>query len=1356
MMASATQTAVPNNSTSGRQVDWITAAICLASLLGIGIIVVTWLCVLYVRRAQRMEMMEKDLMVAATNADNTPRTPLDTEAPIKKALDLLHNLRNPPPGKSGPPRKLKSDEIDYLIKVLTSTTSHDMYAPDIEQLMKSNGANNSIDDETRAWVLGTVMPYTNASVAHPAGLAYMGQPSQHNMNHTSQTPPTAQTFFSIWQLENTKQALPPLPPLPSQYDFAPLPTPQPSQQQQQRDVPIESTLAKHLEVALANTVTSDSTPSTTDRPSPGGTQSRRTLEASRTSNSNSLVPPSAGDLSLSANHSLSGSISVATNDSSVGHPGTFPYPRRSSLPYNRRPPLHPHHNKARTISAVNMFEEIDENEVSGGEHAGGDSLSGMRAGAKGAVSMAGVAPGYPQSQQHLYPKVGQQLGGTDKNASLNSSTTTASKDNTPSSRESRDNNHISLFDIKNTPSKSESPLEHAEKAMLAATASPMVAQTSVSSQSNTSSRRYSEQHENVQRTMGLLTLYNVTRELDKHKDTARINDYLDLWYRSWNCDMFQLAEMTQGHPLYFSGLYAVENSGILAHFKIELSRFKPWLLMLESGYNQHPYHNCIHAADVLHSLNYLILEDENLRQHFSHVELFAAMIAAIGHDIDHPGLNNNFLVKSRHPRALLYSDTSVNEYHHSAQIFLLSYDSPFNIFADLCTEEYEELRKIIIKMVLATDMAKHFEYLNKFKTKMTTANIQQRMDVAENRMMVLEIGIKCADLNNPTKTKDLSRRWSEAVMEEFYLQGDKERELGLPISQFMDRHNQNVAKCQIGFIDIFVLPLYDVWAAFNNYNEKSSKFQREIGRNRQHWTGMNGSHQQIRRDSTPSAHSATSANNTDHSQSLKQVNASTELAVTSIPGGAENGSGAVRAGSRRVSISVPNPARIAEGNEESLNQNRDPGTKDMSIFVQNTLPAGDGGNQEPRILDNLCDLSFSSSSQLGIGGLGARPKPPLSPGPITQVTSGYFDSSRSNSVGQDGMGMISSVTKSDESWFAPELISMKSNSVTSSATSGTDSARSSGRKLSVLLMKGIVHVNKNSETGEPERKPNRRQASDGIPTQDVALDGGKDNIKSSPTSPATSPPPVRTQQKSIASHITFATCFTPSAVEHRSQSLRSEISVELETFLLRYQQIVSGLSTELQNLTLRELANTYGWNVEAFQKETSVFVGLNAHGVREGDVSVMGKRKRALRGEGGLGTDTPRKKKMMGTMAMDTAEEPKSVTRTLRPRNPPNVSAAPTPSRSKTSEDAAEEHPVSSDLERIIIPPSTSASAPSSDDVLTFIVAKEKRKRVVVELDTANTSTADLDKLDENFRSAVFRKMKEHVDRLNAFLSGAA
>lgn len=49
-------------------------------------------------------------------------------------------------------------------------------------------------------------------------------------------------------------------------------------------------------------------------------------------------------------------------------------------------------------------------------------------------------------------------------------------------------------------------------------------------------------------------------------------------------------------------------------------------------------------------------------------------------------------------------------------------------------------------------------------------------------------------------------------MEEFFQQGDKEREMGLDISPMCDRHNATIEKSQVGFIDYIVHPLWETWA----------------------------------------------------------------------------------------------------------------------------------------------------------------------------------------------------------------------------------------------------------------------------------------------------------------------------------------------------------------------------------------------------------------------------------------------------------------------------------------------------------------------------------------------------------------
>lgn len=57
--------------------------------------------------------------------------------------------------------------------------------------------------------------------------------------------------------------------------------------------------------------------------------------------------------------------------------------------------------------------------------------------------------------------------------------------------------------------------------------------------------------------------------------------------------------------------------------------------------------------------------------------------------------------------------------------------------------------------------------------------------------------VHCADLSNPTKTLAIYRQWTERIMEEFFRQGDKERERGMEISAMCDKHTASVEKSQV-------------------------------------------------------------------------------------------------------------------------------------------------------------------------------------------------------------------------------------------------------------------------------------------------------------------------------------------------------------------------------------------------------------------------------------------------------------------------------------------------------------------------------------------------------------------------------
>lgn len=72
------------------------------------------------------------------------------------------------------------------------------------------------------------------------------------------------------------------------------------------------------------------------------------------------------------------------------------------------------------------------------------------------------------------------------------------------------------------------------------------------------------------------------------------------------------------------------------------------------------------------------------------------------------------------------------------------------------------------------------------------------MRKSEHRHLVLQIALKCADISNPCRPWEISRKWSLKVCEEFFRQGDYERRLNLPVTALCDRHTTSIPKIQTG------------------------------------------------------------------------------------------------------------------------------------------------------------------------------------------------------------------------------------------------------------------------------------------------------------------------------------------------------------------------------------------------------------------------------------------------------------------------------------------------------------------------------------------------------------------------------
>ncbi|ELU10052.1 hypothetical protein CAPTEDRAFT_103680 [Capitella teleta] len=283
----------------------------------------------------------------------------------------------------------------------------------------------------------------------------------------------------------------------------------------------------------------------------------------------------------------------------------------------------------------------------------------------------------------------------------------------------------------------------------------------------------------------------------------------------WSFDVFSVNEAGDGHALKYVGYELLQRYDLIAKFKINTQTLDGFLIKLEQGYSKHcnPYHNLVHAADVTQTTHH-VLTQSGLALWLTDLEILATLVAAMIHDYEHTGTTNNFHINTSSEVALLYNDRAVLENHHVSAAFRLMKDDDHNILTSLKKEEYRDFRSLVIDIVLATDMSYHFQQIK---------NMKNLLSMPENidKSKALSLIVHCADISHPAKDWNLHFKWTELLIEEFFRQatfmtgvllqqGDREAEMGLPISPLCDRKNTMVAESQIGFIDFIVDPSFQV------------------------------------------------------------------------------------------------------------------------------------------------------------------------------------------------------------------------------------------------------------------------------------------------------------------------------------------------------------------------------------------------------------------------------------------------------------------------------------------------------------------------------------------------------------------
>uniref|UniRef100_A0A8D8YSX9 3',5'-cyclic-AMP phosphodiesterase n=2 Tax=Cacopsylla melanoneura TaxID=428564 RepID=A0A8D8YSX9_9HEMI len=335
---------------------------------------------------------------------------------------------------------------------------------------------------------------------------------------------------------------------------------------------------------------------------------------------------------------------------------------------------------------------------------------------------------------------------------------------------------------------------------------------------------------------------------------------------SWDFNIFQLEHLSNKRPLVHLGMnLLVTHYAVHKTLGIDERTLYNWLHLIEKNYHSsNTYHNSTHASDVLQAVA-AFLEKEKLNQILDELDEACCLIAAIVHDIDHPGKSSAFLCNAGNDLAILYNDISVLESHHSALTFKLTLkDDRANIFKGLERDTYKVARQSIVDMVLATEMTKHFEHLAKFVSVFNTPTVQCHgeqaqdygaQDGSNNKSpssdpgpdddyhvnspeavnLVRRMLIKCADVANPTRPLPLCVEWGRRIAEEYFAQTDEEKALKLPVVMPMfDRVSCSIPKSQMGFVDFIINDMFEAWDAFIDMPEMLY----HLRSNYQYWKDM--------------------------------------------------------------------------------------------------------------------------------------------------------------------------------------------------------------------------------------------------------------------------------------------------------------------------------------------------------------------------------------------------------------------------------------------------------------------------------------------------------------------------------------
>ncbi|KNZ78672.1 3',5'-cyclic-nucleotide phosphodiesterase regA [Termitomyces sp. J132] len=280
--------------------------------------------------------------------------------------------------------------------------------------------------------------------------------------------------------------------------------------------------------------------------------------------------------------------------------------------------------------------------------------------------------------------------------------------------------------------------------------------------------------------------------------------------------------------ILFEALFRIE--GMEEAIGVSMEQITPFVYHLRRIYRfENSYHNFEHALDVLQAV-YSYLRAAGMvpplsllytpgrkwacsRQFDSGAlitslglhELFVLYVAAIGHDVGHPGFTNTFMKNASTPLSEVYDGKSALEQMHSQLLLRVMRYHGLGVVLDHPKTGFC-VRRLLWETILATDMSVHELFMKNLEGVING----QVVSLFSRQSIICQTLMKCADISNPSRPYHVAKHWASALMEEWTSQALYEKFLDLPTTVQSDDSPINEANAQVFFISTFAKPLLDL------------------------------------------------------------------------------------------------------------------------------------------------------------------------------------------------------------------------------------------------------------------------------------------------------------------------------------------------------------------------------------------------------------------------------------------------------------------------------------------------------------------------------------------------------------------